>query len=255
MIFISQIILGVFIPLLGTAIGGAAVFFLKKNLSVIFTDVLSAFAAGIMTAASVWSLIIPAVERSAFMGRFAFFPAATGFIFGSIFMVLLNNFSKKLVKSGSEMQKLTTTILAVTIHNFPEGMAVGTIYGAYLAGREDVALAEAFVLSLGIAVQNIPEGAIISMPLHAGGVSKFRSFFYGALSGVVEPVGAILTIFALNTASALLPYLLTFAAGAMMFVVTEQLIPDIKDHGRVPVRALSFAAGFVLMMSLDVALS
>ncbi len=244
-----------FIPLFGTAIGGAAVFFLKKNLSVIFTDVLSAFAAGIMTAASVWSLIIPAVERSSFMGKFAFFPATAGFILGSIFMVLLNNLSKKLVKSGAEMQKLTTTILAVTIHNFPEGMAVGTIYGAYLAGREDVALAEAFVLSLGIAVQNIPEGAIISMPLHAGGVSKFRSFLYGALSGVVEPVGAILTIFALKTASAILPYLLTFAAGAMMFVVTEQLIPDIKEHGRVPVRALPFAAGFALMMSLDVALS
>ncbi|MBQ7295126.1 MAG: ZIP family metal transporter [Clostridia bacterium] len=251
----SQIISGVFIPLLGTAAGGAAVFFLKKNLSTFFTDILSALAAGIMTAASVWSLIIPAVERSENMGHFAFLPAVTGFILGNIFMLLLNDLSKILVRNSAQMQKLTTTVFAVTIHNFPEGMAVGTIYGAYLAGKEDVVLAEAFLLSVGIAVQNIPEGAIISMPLHAGGVSKFKAFLYGALSGAVEPLGAILTIFTLSTASALLPYLLSFAAGAMMFVVTEQLIPDIKDHGRVPVRALPFAVGFAVMMSLDVALS
>lgn len=251
----SQIITGVFIPLLGTAAGGAAVFFLKKNLSIVFNDILSAIAAGIMTAASVWSLIIPAVERSENLGKFAFLPATAGFILGNAFMALLNDLSKILVKNSEHMQKLTTTALAVTIHNFPEGMAVGTIYGAYLAGREDALLAEAFLLSVGIAVQNIPEGAIISMPLHAGGFSKVKSFCCGALSGVVEPLGAVITIFTLKASSVLLPYLLTFAAGAMLFVVTEQLIPDIKQHGRVPIRALPFAIGFVIMMSLDVALS
>ncbi len=252
---ISQVISGVFIPLFGTAAGAAAVFFLKKNMSNALTDVLSAFAAGIMTAASVWSLIIPAVERCASMGKLAFLPSATGFIIGSAFMILLNDLSKILVKNSEHMQKLTTTVLAVTIHNFPEGMAVGTIYAAYLAGEDKATLAAAFVLSLGIAVQNIPEGAIISMPLNAGGLSKSRSFFYGALSGIVEPLGAILTIFTATVSNLILPYLLSFAAGCMMFVVTEQLIPDIKDRGRVPVRALPFTAGFVLMMSLDVALS
>ncbi len=247
--------MGVFIPFFGTAVGAAAVLFFKKNLSDVFTDILSAFAAGIMTAASVWSLIIPAVERCAFMGKLAFLPTAAGFILGSGFMILLNDLSRILVKNSEHMRKLTTTILAVTIHNFPEGMAVGTIYAAYLAGEDTASLAAAFVLSLGIAIQNIPEGAIISMPLHAAGVPKSKSFLCGAMSGIVEPLGAILTICAAKAATVLLPYLLSFAAGCMMFVVAEQLIPDIRGRGRVPVRALPFTAGFVIMMSLDVALS
>ncbi len=231
------------------------VFFLRGNISRAFSDVLSAFAAGIMTAASVWSLIIPAIERSESMGSFAFVPAATGFAIGNIFMSVIERYSKILVKNNEKTQKLATTILAVTLHNFPEGMAVGTVYGAFLAGEEGVTLAAAFVLSLGIAVQNIPEGAIISMPLHAEGISKGKAFLSGTLSGVVEPLGAALTICAMGAATALLPYLLTFAAGTMMFVVTEQLISEIQTNGRVPIRALPFALGFVLMMSLDVALS
>ena len=255
MIFISQIILGVLTPFFGTALGAAMVFFLRRNMSIVFSDILSAFAAGIMTAASVWSLIIPAIERSESMGSFAFIPAATGFIAGNIFMFILDNCNKKLLKDKGKRQKLATTVLAVTIHNFPEGMAVGTIYGAFLAGEEGATLAAAFVLSLGIAVQNVPEGAIISMPLHAEGMPKGKAFLLGTLSGIVEPLGAVLTICAMGVATALLPYLLSFAAGTMIFVVTEQLIPEIKDYGRVPMRALPFALGFVVMMSLDVALS
>lgn len=252
---ISQVILGILVPLFGTTAGAAVVFFLKKNMSEIFNDVLSAFAGGIMVAASIWSLIIPANERCASLGRLSFLPIIIGFGFGIIFMWLLNNLSEKLVSDSRKIQKLTTTVLAVTIHNFPEGMAVGTIYAAYLAGEDGVALAAAFVLALGIAVQNIPEGAIISMPLHAQGMSKTKSFICGTLSGVVEPLGAIITISAISVATALLPYLLSFAAGTMIFVVTEQLIPDIKANGRVPIRALPFALGFALMMSLDIALS
>ncbi len=252
---ISQVILGILVPLFGTTAGAAVVFFLKKNMSEIFNDVLSAFAGGIMVAASIWSLIIPANERCASLGRLSFLPIIIGFGFGIIFMWLLNNLSEKLVSDSRKIQKLTTTVLAVTIHNFPEGMAVGTIYAAYLADEDGVALAAAFVLALGIAVQNIPEGAIISMPLHAQGMSKTKSFICGTLSGVVEPLGAIITISAISVATALLPYLLSFAAGTMIFVVTEQLIPDIKANGRVPIRALPFALGFALMMSLDIALS
>lgn len=251
----TQVISGIIIPLLGTTIGSAGVFFLKKSMRKSFSDILSAIAAGIMTAASVWSLIIPAIERSESMGRFAFVPAAAGFIAGNIFMFILDSCSKKLVKYDGNTQKLTTTVLAVTIHNFPEGMAVGSIYGAFLAGEEGATLASAFVLSLGIAVQNIPEGAIISMPLYAEGKKKGKAFLSGVLSGIVEPLGAVLTICAMGVATALLPYLLSFAAGTMIFVVTQQLIPEIRDYGRVPLRALPFALGFIIMMSLDVALS
>lgn len=252
---ISQVILGIMIPLFGTTAGAAVVFFLKKNISEVFNDVLSAFAGGIMVAASVWSLIIPANERCAYLGRLSFLPIIVGFAAGNAFMWLLNYMSEKLVSSSKKIQKLTTTVLAITIHNFPEGMAVGTIYAAYLAGEEGVSLAAAFVLALGIAIQNIPEGAIISMPLHGEGMSKCKSFLCGTISGVVEPLGALITISAITIASALLPYLLSFAAGTMIFVVTEQLLPDIKSYGRVPIRALPFAVGFAIMMSLDIALS
>lgn len=255
MILISQIIIGVLIPFFGTALGSAAVIILRNNMSRLFSDVLSSFAAGIMTAASVWSLIIPAIDRSEGMDKLAFIPAVSGFIAGNIFMFILDIYSRKLVKSRGKKQKLTTAVLAVTIHNFPEGMAVGTIFGAFMAGEEGATLAAAFVLSLGIAVQNIPEGAIISMPLHAEGMSKGKAFLSGTLSGAVEPLGAVLTICAMGVATALLPYLLSFAAGTMMFVVTEQLIPEIENHGRVPMKAWPFALGFAVMMSLDVALS
>lgn len=252
---ILQVISGILVPFFGTTAGAAVVFFLRRNISDIFSDILSAFAAGIMTAASIWSLLIPAGERCAHLGRLSFLPIVIGFMLGIFFMWLLGSMSQNLLSGKRKLQKLTTTVLAVTIHNFPEGMAVGTIYAAYLAGEDGVSLAAAFVLALGIAIQNIPEGAIISMPLHGEGVSKFKSFLCGTLSGVVEPLGAIITISAITTATALLPYLLSFAAGTMIFVVTEQLIPDIKTHGRVPIRALSFGVGFAVMMSLDIALS
>lgn len=252
---ISQVILGILIPLFGTAAGSAVVFFLKKDMNVIFNDVLSAFASGIMVAASIWSLLIPANERCEELGKLSFLPVVFGFAVGNIFMYCLDRLSLKLGNGSKKKQKLTTTVLAITIHNFPEGMAVGTIFAAYLAGEQGITMAAAFVLAIGIAVQNLPEGAIISMPLHSEGLSKFRAFIFGTLSGVVEPLGALLTISAISVASALLPYLLSFAAGTMIFVVTEQLLPDIKSNGRVPIRAMPFAVGFALMMSLDIALS
>lgn len=254
----TQVISGIIIPLLGTIIGSAGVFFLKKSMRESFTDILSAIAAGIMTAASIWSLIIPAINRSESMGKFAFVPAAVGFMSGIFFLIFTNVLVEKIYSyTGKKCstKKLTTTFLAVTIHNFPEGMAVGSIFAAYLAGEEGVPIAAAMVLSFGIAVQNIPEGAIISMPLQSCGVGKWKAFSIGALSGIVEPLGAILTILAARVANVFLPYLLSFAAGAMMFVVTEQLIPEIKERGRLPIRSVPFAVGFIIMMSLDVALS
>lgn len=252
---ISQVILGIFIPFFGTAVGSAVVFFLKKDMKAIFNDILSAFASGIMVAASIWSLLIPANEKCESLGKLSFLPVVFGFAVGNVFMYFLDTLSEKLATGSKKRQKLTTTVLAITIHNFPEGMAVGTIFAAYLAGEQGITFAAAFVLALGIAVQNLPEGAIISMPLHAGGLSKSKSFIFGTLSGVVEPLGALITISAISIASALLPYLLSFAAGTMIYVVTEQLLPDIKTCGRVPIRALPFALGFALMMSLDIALS
>ena len=255
MTFIFYIILGVLIPLFGTIMGAASVFFMRKNMNRAFSDALSAVAAGVMTASSIWSLILPSIELSQNMGKLAFIPATAGFAVGNIFMFKLDGYSRRIIKNSRKRQKITSTNIAVAIHNFPEGMAVGTVFGAVMAGQESATMVSAFILSIGIAVQNIPEGAIISMPLNSEGVSKGKAFLCGALSGVVEPLGAILAILAMGAATVFMPYLLSFAAGTMLFVVTEQLIPEIEDYGRVPLRALPFALGFVLMMSLDVALS
>lgn len=255
---IREILPGILLPFFGTAIGALGVFFLKKNLSSVGSHFLTGVAAGIMTAASVWSLIIPAVERSEAMGKFAFVPALVGLAAGTAFMMLLGSWAEKLCLRAVHMKagcKEIISFLAVTIHNFPEGMAVGMIYAAYISGDQSVSLAAAFAFTLGIAIQNIPEGAIISMPLHAKGMGKGRSFLWGVLSGTVEPVGAVLSMLAARALSGLLPYFLSFAAGTMLFVVSQQLLPDMPAGRRLPLRAISFAVGFAVMMCLDVALS
>ena len=234
----AEVIKGIMIPFLGTALGAAMVFFMKKSLGAMVQRALTGFAAGVMVAASVWSLIIPAIEQSENMGSFAFMPAVVGFWAGVLFLLALDGLIPHLH----------------ILHNLPEGMAVGVVYAGWLQGWDGVTLAGALALAIGIAIQNFPEGAIISMPLHAQGVSKGKSFVYGVLSGAVEPVGAFLTIIAARFVTALLPYLLSFAAGAMVYVVVEELIPEMSHGKHSNVGTIMFAAGFTVMMALDVAL-
>lgn len=253
----TDILIGIFIPFFGTAIGSGLVLFMKRDFNFFLEDFLSALAGGIMTAASVWSLIIPATEDSAHLGRFAFLPSCIGIASGVIFMIYLSNVTERyFLKNGSEAShKNINTLLAVTIHNIPEGMAVGSVYAAAMEHQSKGLFAAALAVSVGIAVQNIPEGAVISMPLYAGGMKKSRALLFGALSGIVEPIGAGVALIMATALGALLPYFLTFAAGAMLFVVTQQLIPDIRYSGKVPVTGIAFTLGFMIMMSLDVALS
>lgn len=201
------------------------------------------FAAGIMVAASIWSLIIPAMEQSEKMGKLAFIPAVMGFWFGIIFLMILDRFVRK---------ETCMMVLAVTLHNLPEGMAVGAVYAGWLSGDSGISIMAALALSFGIAIQNFPEGAIISMPLRAEGISRKKSFFYGTLSGIVEPVGAVLTILAAGFVVPLLPYFLSFAAGAMIYVVVEELIPEMSEGKQSNVGTLMFTFGFTVMMALDV---
>ena len=228
----TQTFYGILIPFLGTTLGAACVFFMKNTLSDLVQRSLTGFAAGVMVAASVWSLLIPAIEQSAGMGRLAFLPAFLGFWIGVLFLLLLDHIIPHLhVKSGqvegprSQLARTTMMVLAVTLHNIPEGMAVGVVYAGYLSGSAQITAAGAMALSLGIAIQNFPEGAIISMPLRAEGEQKGKAFVGGVLSGVVEPIGAVLTILAAQLIVPALPYLLSFAAGAMLYVVVEELIP------------------------------
>lgn len=245
---------GVALPFIGTALGAAAVFFMRGTLSELLRRGLSGFAAGVMVAASVWSLLIPAMERNADMGAWAFIPAAAGFWIGVLFLMGIDKLIPRLQRAGeNSMRRTTMMALAVVLHNLPEGMAVGVVYAARLEGG-DVTAAAALALSLGIAIQNFPEGAIISMPLRAEGVSKGRSFAYGVLSGAVEPIGAALTILAASFITAALPALLSFAAGAMIYVVVEELIPEMGEGRRSDIPAVMFALGFTVMMALDVAL-
>ena len=227
---------GILIPFLGTSLGAGCVFFLKKSLSDGIQRALTGFAAGVMVAASVWSLLIPAMEQAADLGRLAFFPAAVGFWLGILFLLLLDHLIPHLHQNSlqaegpkSQLQRTTMMVLAVTLHNIPEGMAVGVVYAGYLAGTAQIIAAGALALSLGIAIQNFPEGAIISMPLRAEGMPKRRAFWDGVLSGIVEPIGAVLTILAAGIVVPALPYLLSFAAGAMLYVVVEELIPETGD--------------------------
>lgn len=256
-----EAVYGVLIPFLGTSLGAACVFFLKKSLGDLVQRALTGFAAGVMVAASIWSLLIPAIERSAERGRWAFAPAAVGFWVGVLFLLGLDHAIPHLHRNAqqtegpkSRLQRTTMMVLAVTLHNIPEGMAVGVVYAGYLAGDAQITSAGALALSLGIAIQNFPEGAIISLPLRAEGMGQSKAFAGGVLSGVVEPVGAVVTILAAQAILPALPYLLSFAAGAMLYVVVEELIPEMSQGQHSNVGTLCFALGFSLMMALDVAL-
>ena len=252
---------GILIPFLGTSLGAGCVFFLKNSLRDGIQRALTGFAAGVMVAASVWSLLIPAMEQAADLGRLAFFPAAVGFWLGILFLLLLDHLIPHLHQNSlqaegpkSQLQRTTMMVLAVTLHNIPEGMAVGVVYAGYLAGTAQITAAGALALSFGIAIQNFPEGAIISMPLRAEGMKKGRAFWGGVLSGIVEPIGAVLTILAAGIVVPALPYLLSFAAGAMLYVVVEELIPEMSQGQHSNVGTVFFAVGFSVMMVLDVAL-
>ena len=252
---------GILIPFLGTSLGAGCVFFLKNSLRDGIQRALTGFAAGVMVAASVWSLLIPAMEQAADLGKLAFFPAAAGFWLGILFLLLLDHLIPHLHQNSlqaegpkSQLQRTTMMVLAVTLHNIPEGMAVGVVYAGYLAGTAQITAAGALALSLGIAIQNFPEGAIISMPLRAEGMKKGRAFWGGVLSGIVEPIGAVLTVLAAGIVVPALPYLLSFAAGAMLYVVVEELIPEMSQGQHSNVGTVFFAVGFSVMMVLDVAL-
>ena len=246
----ADIFRGILIPFLGTALGAACVFFMKRTLSTGIQRALTGFAAGIMTAASVWSLLIPAMEQSADMGKLAFLPAVIGFLVGILFLLGLDHLIPHLHMNSSEaegpkskLKKTTMLVLAVTLHNIPEGMAVGVVYAGWASGNVSITAAAAMALSIGIAIQNFPEGAIISMPLRAEGMGKGKAFLYGTLSGVVEPIGAILTILAAGLVLPILPYLLSFAAGAMIYVVVEELIPEMSEAPHSNVGTIFFRRG------------
>ena len=257
----NEIITGLLLPFLGTSAGSACVFFMKKELSRNVQRMLAGFAAGVMTAASVWSLIMPAMELSQGMGRLAFIPAVAGFWFGVLFLLFLDTViphlhmnAEKAEGMPSKLARTTMMVLAVTLHNIPEGMAVGVVYAGLLHGTEEMSAGGAFALALGIAIQNFPEGAIISMPLRAEGKKKMAAFGGGVLSGAVEPVGAILTILFSGLILPAMPYLLSFAAGAMIYVVVEELIPEISEGEHSNIGVIMFSVGFTVMMALDTAL-
>ena len=257
----KTVAIGLLIPFLGTALGAACVFFMRRALSQGIQKALSGFAAGVMVAASVWSLLIPAMEQSSALGSWAFAPAAAGFWLGVGFLLLLDHAVPHLHRNASKAEgpksrlaRTTMMVLAVTLHNIPEGMAVGVVYAGMLSGAAQITAGGALALALGIAIQNFPEGAIISMPLHAEGASKGRSFLYGVASGAVEPAFGLLTVLAAGRIVPAMPYLLSFAAGAMLYVVVEELIPDMAAGRHSHVGVMMFALGFSLMMALDVAL-
>ena len=256
-----QIILTVLLPFLGTAIGSGMVFFMRDSMNRRLQRSLTGFAAGVMVAASVWSLIIPAMEQSAHLGKLAFFPAFVGVWAGFGFLLLLDKLIPHLHLNtdrpegmASSLGKSTMMVLAVALHNLPEGMAVGVVAAGWLTGSESMSFAGALALSIGIALQNLPEGAIISMPLMSGGMKRSRAFGYGVASGAVEPLGAVATILLAAFVVPVLPYLLSFAAGAMLYVVVEELIPEMSEGEHSNIGTIFFALGFSLMMMLDVAL-
>jgi ZIP family zinc transporter len=257
----KEIISGLLLPFLGTAAGSSCVFFMKRAMSRGVQRVLTGFAAGVMTAASIWSLIIPAMDMSESMGKLSFLPAAVGFWLGILFLLLLDSViphlhmnAEKAEGLESRLTKTTMMVLAVTLHNIPEGMAVGIVYAGFVTGSADMTAGAALALALGIAIQNFPEGAIISMPLQGEGKSKAKAFAGGVLSGAVEPVGALLTILFASNLLPVMPYLLSFAAGAMIYVVVEELIPEMSDGEHSNIGVIMFSVGFTLMMTLDVAL-
>ncbi len=256
-----NILLGLLIPFVGTTLGSAMVFLLKKDLSNRVEKFLLGFASGVMIAASIWSLILPSIEMAQEQHVISYIPAAIGFMLGILFLLALDNIIPHLHKDSdrqegikSNISKVAKLTLAVTLHNIPEGMAVGVVFAGLLSKNSIVTLAGAFALSIGIAIQNFPEGAIISMPLKAAGNSKLKAFVMGMLSGIVEPIAGLITILLIGLVTPALPYLLSFAAGAMIYVVTEELIPDSHSGEHSNLCILGLAFGFVLMMVLDIAL-
>ena len=242
------------------SLGAACVLFMKNELSVKTTKMLSGFAAGVMIAASVWSLLIPALEQSQSLGKMQFVPAVAGFMLGMFFLLILDTITPHMHLDNSvegpksNFSRQTMMVLAVTLHNIPEGMAVGVLYASWISGTTTITRAAALSLAIGIAIQNFPEGAIISMPLHSTGNSKLRAFVYGVLSGIVEPIAGILTILAIGIIEPVMPYLLSFAAGAMIYVVIEELVPEMSEGGHSNRATIAFMVGFCLMMTLDVML-
>ncbi len=258
----TELISGLLMPFIGTTLGASCALFMRKEMNPLLQRSLTGFAAGVMVAASVWSLIIPAVEQSVSMGKLAFLPAVIGVWGGVLFLMLLDRLIPHLHFNSSQAEgrpsglgRTAMLVLAVALHNLPEGMAVGAVYAGYMSGDVPITAMSAAVLSIGIAIQNFPEGAIISMPLRSEGMSRGKAVGYGILSGAIEPIGAIITIFAASFLVPVMPYLLGFAAGAMLYVVVEELIPEMShgDHSHAGV--LTFALGFVAMIILDVALS
>ena len=257
----KTVVLGLLIPYIGTAAGAACVFFLRRDLKLSVQRALSGFAAGVMVAASIWSLIVPAIEQSANLEKLAFLPAFIGFWLGVLFLLLLDHIIPHLHRSvnqaegpKSRLPRTAMMVLAVTLHNIPEGMAVGVVYAGLLSGSANITAGGALALALGIAIQNFPEGAIISMPLFAEGKRKPKAFALGVLSGAVEPVFGGLTVLVAGLVVPAMPYLLSFAAGAMLYVVVEELIPEMSAGEHSNIGVIAFALGFSVMMALDVAL-
>ncbi len=256
-----EVVGGILLPFIGTSLGAACALFVKKQVHPLLQRALAGFAAGVMVAASIWSLLIPAIELSADLGRWSFLPAAAGFWVGILFLFLLDRAvphlhisSKKPEGPKSVLKRTTMLVLAVTIHNIPEGMAVGAVYAGYLSGTAGINAMGALALSLGIAAQNLPEGAIISLPLRAEGMRRSKAVLFGILSGAVEPAAAALMIFATELLTPVMPYLLGFTAGAMFYVVVEELIPETSAGEHSNIGTMLFAAGFTLMAALDTVL-
>lgn len=256
-----NVFFGLMIPFIGTTLGAACVLFMKKELNPLVQKAFLGFASGVMVAASVWSLLIPAMDMCEDMGRFSFVPAAAGLLLGVGFLLIMDKAVPHLHLGSEEsegpkvaLKKTTMLVLAVTLHNIPEGLSAGAVFAGVLAGNNTVTMAGAFALAIGIAIQNFPEGAIISMPLRGAGCSRTRSFIYGAASGIVEPLAGGVTLLLASYIQPLLPYFLAFAAGAMIYVVVEELIPEASEGEHSNVGTVTFALGFVLMMILDVAM-
>lgn len=255
----AALAIGLLLPLLGTMLGSAFVFFMKDEMSARLQKTLLGFASGVMVAASVWSLLIPAMEMEERSGAWSVLPASVGFLLGIGFLLLIDELTPHLHLGTnspegprSRLSRTAMLALAVTIHNLPEGMAVGVVFAGATHGMAHITLASAVAVSLGIAIQNIPEGAIISMPMRAAGNSKWRSFLLGSFSGAVEPIGGLIVILLASLMTPILPYMLAFAAGAMFYVVVEELIPEASEGKHSNLSTIGFAIGFVLMMVLDV---
>lgn len=252
-----NVVMGILIPFIGTTLGAGLVYFMKNKINSKIQKTLLGFASGVMIAASVWSLLLPAIDMANDQGKITWIPPTIGFLSGIFFLLIINTLTSRIdsktnIMEGSKKSKML--FLAVTIHNIPEGMAVGVVFAGFLSGNAGITLASAFALAIGIAIQNFPEGAIISMPLKSDGLTKNKSFLYGTISGIVEPIGASITIYLTSIVVPLLPYLLSFAAGAMIYVVVEELIPESQEGNHSYLGIIGVALGFVIMMILDISL-